>query len=43
MQQDKPYFIDTSGMDSIGALCECDGEPTAGNAANTIVANRPPI
>lgn len=42
-QKDKPYFIDTSGTEAIGALCECDGKPVAASATAAILASRPPI
>ena len=41
MQKDKPYFIDATGTDAIGALCECDGKAVATSAVEAFLASRP--
>ncbi|HEY0477995.1 MAG TPA: hypothetical protein VGD37_10750 [Kofleriaceae bacterium] len=42
LQRGRTYFTDSSGSDSNGALCECDGRPIAQVALDAIGANRPP-
>lgn len=40
LQKTRTYFTDQGGGDSNGALCECDGVPTAQAALDAIAANR---
>ena len=40
LEKNRTYFTDSSGTDSYGALCECDGAPIAQTARDAIAANR---